>query len=258
MSDDATRLAKHLSFARPGWLIRRLLYRDLARHSTRATGRLLDVGCGQMPYRGLFPHIQRYVGIEHPNHHHPDDRPTMWAEGMHLPFPDAAFDSVLATQVLEHVPEPALLLAELCRVLRPGGVLLLSAPHIWELHEQPYDFYRYTCYGLSYLLRQAGFVDEQIVPQGGFFVMIAQRSSYFVFKIFQKFRMRPAAILAAFVINCVGLLCDRIYCYDGETLNYLAIARKRSEPCVTHTSFMNRTGAGVVPISASTNVSPNA
>lgn len=225
---DAT-LASHLSFRRPGWLIRRLLYRDLARYSALASGRLLDIGCGQMPYRVLFPQLSGYVGIDHPNQHHPDDRPSAWADGTRLPFADGAFDSVLATQVLEHVPEPAALLAEVSRVTRPGGLLLLSAPHIWELHEQPYDYYRYTRYGLEYLLGQAGFAVEQIVAQGGFFVMIAQRSSYFVFKILQKLRLRPAAVAAAFAINGLGLLLDRVYRYEGETLNYLAVARKRSE-----------------------------
>jgi SAM-dependent methyltransferase len=226
MSDDA--LAKHLTFSNPGWLIRRMIYRDLRRASALATGRLLDIGCGQMPYRQLFPNVASYIGVEHHNALHPDDRPTAWADGFHLPFSDAAFDTVLATQVLEHVPEPAQLLAEISRALRVGGVLLLTAPHIWEVHEQPHDYYRYTCFGLEYLLKQAGFDVEQIVPQGGFLAMAAQRGSHFIYKICYKLRLRPAGIASAFVINSLGLVLDKIYTYEGETLNYLAIARKRA------------------------------
>jgi SAM-dependent methyltransferase len=225
MTDD--KLARHLSFAHPAWLIRRLIYRDLRQASGLATGRLLDIGCGQMPYLRLFSHVADYIGIEHPNAHHPDDRPTMWADGFRLPFADASFDTVLATQILEHVPEPALLLAEISRALRAGGVLLLTAPHIWEVHEQPHDYYRFTCFGLEYLLKQAGFDVERIVPQGGFLAMVAQRSSHFVFKIFYKLRMQPVGIASAFIINSLGLLLDKLYTYEGETLNYLAVARKR-------------------------------
>lgn len=220
-------LTQHLTFANPGWMIRRFIYRDLKQVSSFATGRLLDIGCGQMPYRDLFTQVNEYVGIDHPNPYHPNDRPSMWASGLTLPFADAVFDTVLATQVLEHVPEPALLLAEMCRVLRPGGVLLLTAPHIWELHEQPYDYYRYTSFGLRYLLEHAGFEVERIQPQGGFFVMIAQRSSYFAFRVLQKLRLRPLAIGSAFAINCLGMLCDALYSYEGDTLNYLAVAQKR-------------------------------
>lgn len=220
-------LTQHLTFANPGWLLRRLLYRDLKRVRAYATGRLLDIGCGQMPYRDLFAQVTDYVGIDHPNPYHPNDRPSMWASGLTLPFADAVFDTVLATQVLEHVPEPAMFLAEMCRVLRPGGMLLLTAPHIWDLHEQPYDYYRYTCFGLRYLLEQAGFEVDLIQPQGGFFIMIAQRSSYFMFRIFHKLRLRPLAIGSAFVINCLGLAFDSLYSYEGDTLNYLAVGRKR-------------------------------
>ena len=62
---------------------------------------------------------------------------------------DGAFDAVLFTQVLEHVPEPARVLAELHRILRPGGTLYLTAPLVWELHELPHDYYRYTSEGLA-------------------------------------------------------------------------------------------------------------
>ncbi len=221
------KLSRHLSFAAPGWLIRRLVYRDIRRFCLLPTGHMLDVGCGQMPYRPLFANVTRYTGIDRPNPLHPDDRPTLWADSMSLPFASASFDAALCTQVLEHVPEPALLLAEINRVLRLDGVLLLTAPHIWELHEQPYDFFRYTRFGLEYLLTRAGFRVEQIVPQGGLFVMLSQRLSYFVFRSFAKLRLKPVAIFLSFLINSLGLLCDRLYTYEDDTLNYLAVAHKR-------------------------------
>jgi SAM-dependent methyltransferase len=225
-----TPLARHLSLRHPGWLIRRLIARDLRRAGSHAAGRLLDIGCGQMPYRALFPQVTEYIGIDRPTPLHPDDRPALWSDALRLPFADASFDTVLATQVLEHVAEPGALIAEAARVLRPGGVLLLTAPHIWELHEEPHDYFRFTRYGLAYLLGRAGMRTEEIRPQGGLFVMLAQRSSYFVFRALRRLGARALAAPAAAAINGAGLLLDTIYCYEAETLNYLAIARRPQEP----------------------------
>ena len=76
---------------------------------------------------------------------------------------------------LEHVREPARVICELARTLAPGGRLLLIAPHEWEEHQQPHDYFRYTRYGLEYLLKQAGFAEISIEPVGGFFRLLSRR-----------------------------------------------------------------------------------
>src|SRR5690606_22527663 len=91
-----------------------------------------------------------------------------------LPVPDGAYDAVLCTQVLEHVPNPAEVLAELYRVLRPGGRVYLTVPLTWELHELPFDFFRYTAPGLERLFTDAGFVAPEIRPRNDCFATIAQ------------------------------------------------------------------------------------
>ena len=78
------------------------------------------------------------------------------------------YDTVLFLEVLEHVPNPFKVVAELFRILRSGGKVILSVPHLSRLHEEPYDFYRYTKYGLRHLFEEAGFKDIQIIPRGGF------------------------------------------------------------------------------------------
>ncbi len=137
-----------------------------------AGARLLDAGAGLGPYRTLFAHAE-YVSTDWENSPHAGDADVL-ASLDALPFEDRSFDEVLNTQVLEHVAEPAAALAELHRVLRAGGRLWLTAPLVWELHEEPYDFYRYTAHGLAHLLREAGFRDVRVDPLNGYFRTLGQ------------------------------------------------------------------------------------
>jgi len=133
---------------------------------------VLDVGAGKAPYRELFAHC--------------DYRTTDWEHSVHgldvdfiapadaLPLEDEAVDAVLLTQVLEHVSDPSAVLSETARVLRGGGGAFLSVPFVWELHELPFDFWRFTPSSLEQLLTGAGFVDTVIEPRNDCFTTIAQ------------------------------------------------------------------------------------
>ncbi|MCB9978512.1 MAG: class I SAM-dependent methyltransferase [Rhodospirillales bacterium] len=81
-----------------------------------------------------------------------------------------SFDAVFMLEVLEHVKTPQAALDEIYRVLKPGGALFLSTPFIFPLHDEPYDFYRYTKYGLAHLL--AAFGDVKISERNDFFQSI--------------------------------------------------------------------------------------
>jgi SAM-dependent methyltransferase len=136
--------------------------------------RLLDVGAGDGPYRELFDHL-RYESTDWELSVHPGARQVDYVGPAHdLPIPDAEYDAVLCTQVLEHVPNPAAVIAELYRVLRPGGRLFMTVPLAWELHELPFDFYRYTPHGLAQMLTGAGFTHLDIRPRNDCFTTLAQ------------------------------------------------------------------------------------
>jgi SAM-dependent methyltransferase len=92
-----------------------------------------------------------------------------------LPFRDAAFDAALHIVTIEHLPEPAAALREMARTIKPGKFLLLAAPHEWEVHQAPHDYFRYTRHGLGYLLDNAGFDALEIRPAGGYFRLLARR-----------------------------------------------------------------------------------
>lgn len=144
-------------FLNPFYHSRRGLYRAVLSCSSQFCGRLLDVGCGSKPYKALF-RVEEYVGLEFDT---PENRQNKQAEffydGNIFPIPDQSFDSVICNQVLEHVFTPDQFLAEIFRVLKPDGIMLLTVPFVWDEHEQPFDYARYSSFGLKSLLEKNGF-----------------------------------------------------------------------------------------------------
>lgn len=208
------------------WLVWRIHRRHVRSVAHLVHGQVLDIGCGEQPLRSCFTDggVDRIWGIEHIGTLHLDDKVDVFASAMALPFRDASFDGALSLQVLEHVPEPLDLLREARRVLKPGSHLILTAPHIWSVHEAPHDYYRFTLYGLRYLLEKAGFEVVEVRPMAGLFVTAAARFCYFL-EHFDRWGfqilVRPAYIL----VQTLGALLDRIYCDTAETWNYLAVGR---------------------------------
>jgi 2-polyprenyl-3-methyl-5-hydroxy-6-metoxy-1,4-benzoquinol methylase len=156
----------------------------VARHaaSIPAGSRVLDVGAGIGQYRELFRHCEYRAhdfGLEPATggQYTPlDYRSDITA----IPVPDASFDAVLCTEVLEHVPEPIAALKEMVRILRPGGSLLISAPLGSHLHQEPYHFYGgYTPHWYSRFLPAAGCEIASIESNLGFFSFFAQETQRF-------------------------------------------------------------------------------
>jgi SAM-dependent methyltransferase len=142
----------------PFWLARRGLYRGIAANAGYIRGKVLDFGCGRKPYQELFD-FEEYVGldVEESGHRHQAGSVDVFYDGETIPFADGYFDSALASQVFEHLFNLGEVLAEIHRVLRPGGHLLATVPFVWDEHEKPYDFARYTSFGIEHLLAQGGF-----------------------------------------------------------------------------------------------------
>jgi ubiquinone/menaquinone biosynthesis C-methylase UbiE len=150
---------------------RTYLRRFLARAAgeVRPGQRVLDAGAGRAQYRGLFAHARYetadFMAVQGKAYRQPDYVCDLAA----IPVEDARYDHVVCTQVLEHLPDPGRVLEELHRVLEPGGTLWLSAPLFYAEHERPYDFFRYTRYGLRRLLETAGFEVLEIEWLEGYF-----------------------------------------------------------------------------------------
>ena len=129
--------------------------------------KVLDVGCGDNFYKKYFKNSY-YVGLDFPSntvdHSKEMKHPDIWADGQRLPLKKESFDFIMCIQVMEHIPNTSEVIDEFNRILLPGGKLFLSVPHSYRIHESPYDYWRFTKYGLSYLLSNHGFEIIQIKP----------------------------------------------------------------------------------------------
>lgn len=148
-------------------------------------GKLLDVGCGKMPYRELIrdnnPKVTEYIGLDLAvsDNHDTSVADLLW-DGKTIPLEDNSVDSVMATEVLEHSFKPDETLAEIFRVLKPGGTFFFTVPFIWPLHETPYDAFRYTPFSLKMFLENAGFSEPEIKSLGGWHAAFAQMMGLWV------------------------------------------------------------------------------
>ncbi|WP_119680508.1 class I SAM-dependent methyltransferase [Indioceanicola profundi] len=216
-------------FLNPFWIARRGLRRSMGENAKALDGRLLDVGCGSKPYRKLFS-VSEYVGLEIES---PSSRRAgnadFYYDGKQFPFDDASFDSILCNQVLEHVFDPQNFLSEIGRVLRPGGRLLLTIPFVWDEHEQPFDFARYSSFGLKSLLERHGFEVERQEKIGTDFSVIVQLVNAYIFKVLpENARVRLFATLALMApITALGTLLTKALPKNPDLyLDQLVLARK--------------------------------
>src|ERR1700722_16833466 len=146
------------SITNPGYLARNRLLKGISRHAQGMSGKLLDFGCGSKPYRALF-NVDEYIGLdfENPGHPHLNEQIDVFYDGKHIPFGDGVFDCIFSSEVFEHVFNLPSVLKEISRVLKPGGLILVTCPFAICEHEIPNDFARYSSYGLRHLMSEHGF-----------------------------------------------------------------------------------------------------
>lgn len=215
-------------------IARHALVSHLQQHAGIFRGRLLNAGCGDRTYEYVYQtKITSQVRLDWPKTLHDRSKVDVFGDVSRLPFGEHSFDVILCTEVLEHVRDPMATLLEFFRVLRPGGSLVVSVPFLYQIHEQPYDFYRYTYFGLRHLFLQSGFVIEKLLARGD----MVSVSLYF-------FRKTAARLVSKLIGSKMGskipyTLLDRIYIrlagrrlanLDAEktayALGYTALVRK--------------------------------
>lgn len=147
------------SLSSPFYFIRRSLYQKISEFAPKMQGTLLDFGCGSKPYQSLFTNVSAYIGLDFENegHSHKNENIDVIYDGKTIPFEDEHFDSVFSSEVFEHMFNLEEMIPEIKRVMRKGAKLLITCPFVWNEHELPNDYARYTQFALKHLLEKNGF-----------------------------------------------------------------------------------------------------
>ncbi len=218
-------------FTDPLFILRKLQRNRIRKYSRLLKGRVLDVGCGMKPFL-KFVYSHAYTGMDKSVKVNPD----VGGSALNIPFTDDSFDSVICSEVLEHLKEPAKALDEVRRVLRPGGIAYITCPMCWCLHYEPDDYWRFTDYSLKYLIETNGFEVLTIERTGGVFSLAGVRLADVLYEtaanllspVPRKHAERIAAVLTfpvSVLFYCLGILFDGVDKRDA--IGWMVLARKR-------------------------------
>lgn len=189
----------------PFYYSRRALYKNIKRYSNHITGRALDIGCGSKPYEDLFS-TEEYIGmdIKISGHDHTHSKIDVFYDGVKFLFDDNSIDSIVCFEVLQVINNPDMVLKETYRVLRPGGKAIFTVPFIWDEHEQPYDYARYTSFGLRFLFEKAGFIildSRKLIKD---LRLLALLTNAYIYKVFK--RIIPSRLSLLFILPITALI----------------------------------------------------
>jgi SAM-dependent methyltransferase len=211
--------------------IRRLLYKSLKKNSSLLSGKILDFGCGSKPYQHLFSNATEYIGVDYEIEGRTEnlDKIDFFYDGKKIPFEDNSFDGILCTEVLEHVFNIDELLTELHRVLKPNGKAIITTPFMWEEHEMPYDFARYTSAAVKFLYEKHGFIIKEQSKSGNTIHVLFQFGLNYFKNIFPKNKIARQILLLPFIFifNFLGLFLGAVLPKDKTSFfNNIVVVEK--------------------------------
>lgn len=225
------------------WIVHYITAKELKRIFPKyLTGRLIDIGCGEKPLASLAEkYVSSHVGVDHAETLHRKDKIDIFAPSHDIPVDDESFDCALCTAVLEHVEEPGQSIAECSRILKCGGVAIYTAPFIWNLHEEPRDFFRFSKYGLAYLFQTNGFQILELKALSGFWVTGSIALTHYLWQLRRKkgwiTLFKPLFLLISpfvLLIQAVAYLLDHIDKREEWTWMYLVVAKKIASQAGSH------------------------
>lgn len=201
-------------FFNPFYIIRKGLYNAIYQNRKYISGKLLDFGCGSKPYKKIFT-VKEYIGLDIAvsGHEHKDSQIDVFYDGKTIPFENNSFDSIFSSEVFEHVFNLDEMCYEIYRVLKPGGHLVITAPLVWDEHEAPYDFWRYTSFGIRHVLSKAWFKIVKVQKTTRYVETIFQMFSAYIYQIIIPKNKYMKLLLTPFIVAPVNIL--------GIVLNFI-------------------------------------
>ena len=217
-------------FINPFYFSRKGLYMHIKELAPNIKGRTLDVGCGSKPYQDLYESSE-YIGLEFNT---PENRriknADFFYDGEIFPFTEEEFDSVVANEVFEHVFNPDNFLDEINRILKKDGKLFMTIPFVWDEHEQPFDYARYSSYGIKATLEKHGFeILEQRKSVDDIRVIFQLMNLYILNKLRTKSGVLNQLMILVLIapLNIFGSLINLILPSNSELyLDNIILARK--------------------------------
>ena len=194
-------------FINPFFFIRYSLYKNIQYFASHLGGKLLDFGCGRKPFENLF-FVTEYIGIdiEQTGHDHKNSKVDIYYDGWKIPFANETFDAVFCSEVLEHIFNPNEILTELNRVMKTNAKILITVPFSWNEHETPFDYARYSSFGIKHLLETNGFKIVEHKKSGNFARVNFQHWALYFFELFKKWGKAGYLLSLIFIIpiNIIG------------------------------------------------------
>lgn len=197
-----------------------------------ARGRLIDIGCGTKPYEGMTKGlVTEHVGLDRAHPFDSNAKVDLVGTAYQIPVADASFDTAMSTAALEHLSEPEEALRECFRILKGGGKAIYTVPLLWHVHAPPWDYYRFTNFGLRHVFEKAGFDIIEIKALSGFWVTMAQLFIYYLGRAdrFRLIKVLRVVTLLSLPIQAIALLLDRLDKAEDWTWMYLVVARKPAD-----------------------------
>lgn len=193
-------------FINPFYIARKELLKNIMSLADEINGLAVDIGCGNKPYEKLFK-VSSYIGIDiQTSIHNVKSFADIFYNGKTIPIKDKQVDSIICNQVFEHVFEPNLFLSELNRVLKLGGKLLITLPFVWDEHEKPFDFARYSSFGIRYLLEKYGFEIMVQKKTAGDLTVFAQLFNLYLYKLVYRKHSLLKKLVTFFFMTPVTVL----------------------------------------------------
>lgn len=178
------------SILHPQYYLKNFEYQAIIELKKKAKGTLVDIGCGRQAYKKyLLGSVDQYIGVDHPETakmYQDGEKPDFFADAQDLPFKNNFCETASMISVLEHIPNPGKAISEAYRILKPGGYFVLITVQSYPLHDAPYDYYRYTQYGLKTLFKESGFTKVTTKPLGSYPIFAGQMLNVYLLNKLKK------------------------------------------------------------------------